>query len=765
MEERNYTADNINVLEGLDAIRKRPGMYIGDVGTKGLHHCVYEVVDNSIDEAVAGHCDTIDITYFSDGYIEVKDNGRGIPTEEKDGVSAATISVTVLHAGGKFDKDTYQTSGGLHGIGTKAVNATSEHMMLTIHRNGEIHHQEFNEGIQQDKMKVIGSTKKRGTIFKFKPDSKIFDSTEYDVEILKERFKQSAYLTKTITINLNIEEHTFQGEIRPAEKIVFHSENGISDFVDNLKNDSVIQNVQFEGSDEKRGEVFDSITGKKDDNGIIEKIDLDVAFTYESGSQQKIYSFVNKINTPEGGVHEQGVIKALSAALIKKIKSTPAKTKKDQNIIDELNIEDVKEGLTMIVSIAVYTDIVFEGQTKSKLSGKHIESMVRAISKKEIEEWIAKNPKEMQKLSKKIILARKARKAGERARELAVSTKDEEVAGMLGKLSDCQSKNPEERELFLVEGDSAGGCIFAETPINTASGKVFTIKEIAEKHEKGEDVFVYTYNHKTEKIELQKISNAWKTKTTSDLVKVYLDNGEEIICTPDHPFLLRNGDYIPAKDLKAGNSLMPIYLKYSYSKNSRRALDGYEIVTHPNGEESYTHILADEYNLKNKLDNFKQNKNRFVRHHVDFNKKNNNPSNIRRMDWYEHRELHNKNVEKTLHTPEARAKTKKTMATSESKAKRSKISKEQWKDKNYTAKFPQEHHKKMRSIQLEKGINVGFGSYWEKEENKKAQSIRIKKHFEDNPEKREELRIKAKKQWDDEALKKWRSQKNKRANV
>jgi len=755
-KKNEYNASNINILEGLSAIRTRPGMYIGDVGERGLHHCVYEVVDNSIDEAVAGHGKRITLTKLKNGGIRVEDEGRGIPVDKKEnGISAATITLTVLHAGGKFDKDTYKTSGGLHGIGIKATNAMSKWLKLTIYRDGEQWEQEFEKGEPLYEIKKVGSTKKRGTTLEFIPDDTLFDEVVYKNELLLNRLRTSSFLTKNVEL-VFIDEET-------KEKIVFYSEKGLEDMINYLipKENILTPVMSYSGSDEKRGEVIDKISGQTEENGILEKFDLEVSFLYEKGYKTTVNSFVNKILTPGGGVHEQGVMDALSSSILRKVKDAKVQSKKDKEILTKVNIEDIREGLVLAISISVYTELVFEGQTKEKLSGKYIRGMVRELSKSKIEQYLEENPMITSQIVQKVITARKARESAERARKVERKQQSDEIGSMLGKLSDCRSNNPEECELYICEGDSAAGCFSGETLIKTASGEDFTIKEIAEKHANEEEIFIYTYNHATEKIELQKISNAWKTKTTSDLVKVYLDNGEEIICTPDHKFMLKNGNYMEASKLKKDTSLMPLYLTISSKINMKTSLEGYEMVFQEKDNKFiYTHFLSDEYNLKNKQDYEKINK-KYVRHHIDFNKKNNNPTNIKRMDWDKHRELHMEHCVKTLQTPEVKAKIRKTMATKESKEKRSLISKEQWKNEEYKNKYQKDHQKKMRENQIKNGINLGFGEYWSKEENKVAQSIRVKKYYENNPEKKEELSIIAKKQWENEDLRKWRSEKTK----
>lgn len=432
-----YTAENINILEGLDAIRKRPGMYIGDVGEKGLHHCVFEVLDNSTDEAVAGYGKKIHLT-LDKGKIRIEDEGRGIPVDKKDGVSAATLVLTVLHAGGKFDKDVYKTSGGLHGIGIKATNATSKYLKLTVYREGYIYEQEFEKGEPLYELKKVGKTEKRGTVIEFIPDETIFDDINYNKEIIKNRMRNSSFLTKGVSFIYKDE----------SEEIEFYSENGLNDMIlyNTKKEERMMNPMCFNGSDEKyEGDV------------LLEKCDVEVSFIYEKGYKTNMFSFVNKILTPGGGVHEQGVMDALTSSILKKVKENKVKTKKEKDVIDAVNSEDIKEGLFLVIAINVYTDIVFEGQTKDKLSGKYLRGMIREISKGKIEQFLEENPVLTDKIVKKVITARKARMSADRARKIERKQQAEEIGSMLGKLSDCISNNPEECELFIVEGDGAGG--------------------------------------------------------------------------------------------------------------------------------------------------------------------------------------------------------------------------------------------------------------------------------------------------------------------
>ncbi len=427
MSEQNYGASNIKVLKGLEAVRKRPGMYIGDTGNKGLHHLIYEVIDNSIDEAMAGHCDTITVTLTKSGTAIVSDNGRGIPTDmhPTEGVSAATVVLTVLHAGGKFDKDTYKVSGGLHGVGISVVNALSSDLKMTIHRGGEIHEQEFKEGIPQAPLAVTGTTRKTGTTIEFFPDPTIFDEIVFDYEYLARRFKELAYLNPKITI-------IFKDE-RSGENNTYNFEGGIVQYVQDMnKKTAVTAPIYF--------------------SDRLEDIEVDIAVMYCDGYDEKVYSFVNNIRTPNGGTHETGFRMALTRVISNYNTQNGAAKEKDVKISGD----DVKEGLICIVSARV-PEPQFEGQTKGKLGNAYVRPLVQKLSNDYLAKYFEENPLEAKAIVAKALMAARGREAAKKARELT-RRKDAMTVGTLpGKLADCQSKDASVSELYLVEGDSAGG--------------------------------------------------------------------------------------------------------------------------------------------------------------------------------------------------------------------------------------------------------------------------------------------------------------------
>ncbi len=423
-----YGASNIKVLKGLEAVRKRPGMYIGDTSTKGLHHLVYEVVDNSIDEAMAGFCDTIKVTLTKEGSAIIEDNGRGIPVKEHptEKISAATVVLTVLHAGGKFDKDTYKVSGGLHGVGVSVVNALSKQLDMTIFKDGEIHTQSFQKGIPVAPLTSGDSTRKHGTKIEFWPDESIFkDSVTFQKEILMKRFKELCYLNPKITIDFRDE--------RDGTKEMYHFEGGIKQFVEDMNTKPPLSTPQF-------------FQGKADD------IEIDIALMYCDSDTEKSLSFVNNIKTADGGTHEAG----FRAGLTRSMAAYIAKNANAKEKGTKITGDDCKEGLICIVSVRV-PEPQFEGQTKGKLGSSYVRPLVQKFFSEHFNKYLEETPLEAKAIMAQILLAARGRDAAKRAKDL-VKRKDSMSIGTLpGKLADCQSKDPEISEIYLVEGDSAGG--------------------------------------------------------------------------------------------------------------------------------------------------------------------------------------------------------------------------------------------------------------------------------------------------------------------
>lgn len=434
--QKQYTADSIQSLEGMEHVRLRPSMYIGDVGKRGLHHLVYEVVDNSIDEALAGYCSMIDVIIHDGESITVKDNGRGIPVDfhKKEGKSALEVVMTKIGAGGKFDKDSYKVSGGLHGVGVSCVNALSNKLTATVYRNGKIYQQEYARGKALGEVKEIGETDKTGTTVTFLPDDSIFNHTEYSFETLAARLRELSFLNRGISITLTDERVKDENGNYLSE--LFHSEGGLKEFVEFI--------------DENREPLMQKVIFME---GEIDDVPVEVAMRYNTSFNENLHSYVNNINTHEGGTHLTGFRRALTRTLKKYAdEKMPAKEK------DKIAItgDDFREGLTAVVSVKVM-EPQFEGQTKTKLGNSEVSGAVDKIVSEMLTNYLEENPTEAQIIVDKVVLAAKARQAAKKAREMVQRKSPMGGSGLPGKLADCSSKDPAESEIFLVEGDSAGG--------------------------------------------------------------------------------------------------------------------------------------------------------------------------------------------------------------------------------------------------------------------------------------------------------------------
>src|SRR2546425_3469331 len=536
VEETAYDATQIQVLEGLQAIRKRPAMYIGSVDTRGLHHLVHEVVDNSIDEAMAGFCKEIQVTLNADGSVTVADDGRGIPVDihPKYGAPGVEIVLSRMHSGGKFERKMYRVSGGLHGVGLSVVNGLSE--WLDVRAKNPLH-----------------------------PDP-----------------------------------------------------------------------IRF---------------AKESDGTLVE-----VAMQYHDGYNESIFTFVNNIDTIEGGTHLVGFKAGLARAFIKY-----AKDNKYLKQGESLEGDDAREGLTAILSLKI-PEPQFEGQTKMKLGNSEVKGIVESIVYEKLTEFFLETPKVAEICIGKAVLAAQAREAARKARELTRRKGLLEGFNLPGKLADCQERDPAKSELFIVEGPSAGGCLSGDTRIALADGRQVSLAEIIEEQKRGVEHFAYTIR-RDGKIGLQKITDARKTREKARVVKVLLDNGEEIVCTPDHRFMLRNGSYRQARSFRRGDSLMPLRTKLSAISEPGITIDGYEMVWDPKSESwLFTHVLADWYNLWKGAYTTHAGDHR---HHADFNKLNNSPSNLVRLSKADHLSLHHKHTDKTLHSPESVARSRRVRQSDE----------------------------------------------------------------------------------------------------
>ncbi|OUS00561.1 DNA gyrase subunit B [Flavobacteriales bacterium 33_180_T64] len=435
-KKQDYSADSIQALEGMEHVRMRPSMYIGDVGTRGLHHLVYEVVDNSIDEAMAGHCDRIDVTINEDNSITTVDNGRGIPVglHKKEGVSALEVVMTKIGAGGKFDKDSYKVSGGLHGVGVSCVNALSEHLKATVFREGKVWEQEYERGKSMYPVKAVGESDKNGTIVTFSPDKTIFTQTvEYNYETLSSRLRELAYLNKGLTISITDRRHKDEKDEYVSE--IFYSEIGLPEFIqylDATREPLMKDVIAFEG--EKNG------------------VPVEVAMIYNTSYAENLHSYVNNINTHEGGTHLSGFRRGLTHTL--------KKFADNSGMLDKLKFDiagdDFREGLTAIISVKV-AEPQFEGQTKTKLGNREVSASVSQAVSEMLTDYLEEHPDDAKTIVQKVILAAQARHAAQKAREMVQRKTVMSIGGLPGKLSDCSEQDPTKCEVFLVEGDSAGG--------------------------------------------------------------------------------------------------------------------------------------------------------------------------------------------------------------------------------------------------------------------------------------------------------------------
>lgn len=438
LQEAEYSADNIQVLEGLEAVRRRPAMYIGDIGIKGLHHLVYEVVDNSIDEALAGYCNKIEVIIHEDGSVSVVDNGRGIPTGmmEKEKKSALEVVLTVLHAGGKFDKDSYKVSGGLHGVGVSCVNALSENLTATIYREGKIFQQKYSRGKPLSGVEIIDQSEKSGTTITFKPDGTIFQTTDYNFEILAARLKELSFLNKGILLTIkDMREYIENGNGGKPRYEEFYSEEGLKEFVEYL--------------DGNREKIIDSVIHISIDKA---DVPVEIALQYNSSFSENVHSYVNNINTIEGGTHLAGFRRGLTRTLKKYAEDSGATSK----LKFDISGDDFREGLTAIVSVKVQ-EPQFEGQTKTKLGNSDVMGAVDQAVSTMLSNYLEENPKDAKSIVQKVILAATARHAARKAREMVQRKNEFSGSGLPGKLADCADRDPSKCEIYLVEGDSAGG--------------------------------------------------------------------------------------------------------------------------------------------------------------------------------------------------------------------------------------------------------------------------------------------------------------------
>ncbi len=747
----SYTSANITVLEGLDPVRKRPGMYIGSTSETGLHHLIWEIVDNSVDEAMAGHADLIQVIIQEDGGVTVHDNGRGIPVDvhKTTKKSALETVLTVLHAGGKFGGDAsgYKVSGGLHGVGAAVVNALSTNMYAQVRNGGKIYEQKYKIGVPQGKVKEIGKVDKNdprqtGTSITFYPDGSIFETTTFKFKTVLEHLRSQAYLTKGL--------HFMITDERVGLTYQYYFEGGVVSYIKQVNRNKKV----------KHAPIYINKTH--------EDILVEIALQYTDDYDETVLAYANNEFNVEGGMHVTGFRTALT-----RVVNTYAVKNNFVKESEKLTGEDLREGLSAIISVKL-PNPQFEGQTKGKLGNPEVRTAVEAVMAHELEVFLEEHPQDAGKIIEKGILAAKARLAARAARDSVIRKGVLDGLALPGKLADCSETNPENCELYIVEGDSAGGCFSADTKIALADGRHLNFLELITEQEAGKQNFCYTIR-KNGTVGLEKITNVRRTKQNAKVIKLSLDNGEVITCTPDHQFMMRDGSYKAAEQILETDSLMPLYRKVSNKAEKGITIDGYEMVWNPKSESwLFTHKLADWYNRWQK---FYTKEDGEHAHHLDFNKRNNNPTNIKLLTKEGHLDLHRNHIGKTLHTPAVIEKARKAHQTDEYKAKMSARmlepatrnvlsaqAKLQWENAEYKSFIGtkwKEFYKSSSEYRAAnaKQLNEAQHNYWANLDNREKQSARTKEIFEKNPNRKKELSDTAKLQWQSPILKAWRSAK------
>lgn len=755
--ESNYTARNITVLEGLEPVRRRPGMYIGGTGQEGLHHLVWEVVDNSIDEAMAGYCNKITVELLPENQVRVKDNGRGIPVDihKQTKKSALETVLTMLHSGGKFGAGGgYKVSGGLHGVGVSVVNALSSWMKAEVYRDGKIYTQEYSRGKAKNKVKMTGATKEKGTVITFEPDPKIFANRNFSWEAILNHLRQQAYLTKGVSITVcdRRNDTDSNAEVDSPKCYTFYFEGGISAYVRHIdKNKNVF--VDPPAYVEKE----------------IDNVRVEIALSYTDDYNEHVFSFANNIHTTEGGSHLTGFRSALTRA----INDYAKKAELFKGAEGVLSGDDTREGLTAVISVKL-AEPQFEGQTKARLGNPEVKSLVEQAMLEGFNYWLEEHPLDAKKIVEKCSLSLRARIAAKAARETVIRKGALEGMTLPGKLADCSTRDASRSELFIVEGDSAGGCFSGDTRIALTDGRNLSFKELVKEDQRSKTNYCYTIK-KDGDIGIEKILSPRITKRNIQVIEVTLDNNEKIICTPDHRFMLRDGSYRLAKDLEPEVSLMPLRKKIS-QLGGRITIAGYEMVFSPRANKwIFTHLLADKYNLEHKAYTVGKDQHK---HHVDFNKFNNKPENIIRVTKEKHLQIHRTHVKLTLHRPdvikkcnilkrkpEYRQKISQTM--SGMKRLLSARAKKQWQSPVYKRYMLQKfldfyHSNKQYRLDNLKRLNAEQNKYWSSAVNRETQSLRVKNFFENHPELKTNLSQIAKKQWLDKNLLEWRRNQTKK---
>lgn len=567
MAKNNYTSEQIQVLEGLEPVRKRPGMYIGSTDTRGLHECLREIFDNSCDEFFAGTAKDVWVRLSKDGGAMVRDNGRGIPVDihKGQGVSALELTMTKLHAGGKFGGGAYKISGGLHGVGASVVNALSSDFWVVVLRDSKAYFQEYKAGKPKEKVKEIPQTKLdelmptewgikigknfTGTVTRFVLDKAIFGEIEFDANRVKNALRDRAYLVAGLTINFYDE--------REDDEEHYYFEGGIKSLVAHSNRD--------------KEKISDVVYINKEGNEMV----CEVAFQYTDSFNENVKGYVNGIYTTDGGTHVAGFRTGLTRSVLDYAKKNGYMTEKMV-----LTSEDLREGLTAVIYVKMPSETLqFESQTKAKLNNPEVQGFVASSTKEGIDMYLEEHPQDAKKILEKVSLAARARLAARAAKEAVIRKGALEGMGLPGKLADCQSTNPEESELYIVEGDSAGGCLVGKTKIALVDGRSVSLVDLIKEEKEGKQNYCYTIQSDG-RIGIAPIKNPRLTKRNASVIKIILDNKEEIVCTPDHPFMLRDGTYKKAGELDKQDSLMPLNRKLS-EMGRGITIKGCEMVSEP----------------------------------------------------------------------------------------------------------------------------------------------------------------------------------------
>ncbi|MCJ7571516.1 MAG: toprim domain-containing protein [Candidatus Thermoplasmatota archaeon] len=682
-----------------------------------------------------------------DGSVTVDDDGRGIPVREhpKYKKSGLELVLTTLHSGGKFDNKAYKVSGGLHGVGVSCVNGLSEWLEARVRRNGKEYFQKYDHGNPVSPVKEVGESSKNGTTIKFLPDPKIFETTDINYETVANRLKELAFLNAGLEIKL-FDERTDKNE-------TFRFDGGIREFVLHInRNKNMLHPNPIYLYAEK------------------EDFEVEIGIQYTDGYTENIFTFANNINTHEGGTHLSG----FKAALTRVLNDYGKKNKMFSSEDFSLSGEDCREGITTIISCKVRHP-QFEGQTKTKLGNSEVRGAVESLTNEKLSEFFEENPLVAKIILEKSVNASRAREAARKARELTRRKGLLESSALPGKLADCSSRDPSKTEIYIVEGDSAGGCFSGDTKIALVDGRNITFKQLVTEYEQGKRNFCYTIKN-DDRIGVEEIKNPRITKRNADVIKVVLDNKEEIVCTPDHPFMMRDNTYKKAKYLTRKDSLMPLRKQLS-RLGKRTTINDYELV-YDNKEHRwiFTHILSDNWNIENNIYSIEGGADR---HHVDFNKLNNNPTNLIRMEKQKHMKFHVDFAHKTIHTEQVKEKCRRIRQTKEFREKMSirmrypktrKIlseqAKAQWENPEYKEymknKFLEFYYSnKKYQNEVLKRLNEEQKKYWNGKSNIEQQSKRVKEFFEKHPEQRTHLSEISKKQWQNPELLDWRSQKTK----